>query len=319
MGAAVTVIIPVFNGERFIARAVQSALAQSLPPAQVLVVDDGSSDATVSRLAPFGARVTLIALARNGGVSQARNCAMHASHGDWIAFLDADDIWHPSKLERQLDALRACPEAQFCCSDFLVLDKSAGKMVRHFSIFGREARALDAAPLAAPFSCLLQRNFVGTSSVLMTRALMDAVGDFNTDYPQAEDYEYWLRCALLTPFLVMPQCLMEKTSHESNLTNNSLETFLCHEQVLLAMQARGQIPAAGLPHMPEALAKVRYEIAHQYFNQGETARALSYYVRGLRSRPCLSNACMFSYLLSRKAVRLATGDRLRLRRRELAR
>jgi hypothetical protein len=172
---------------------------------------------------------------------------------------------------------------------------------------------LSTAPLAEPFPELVQRNFVGTSSVLMTRALMRAVGDFNTDYPQAEDYEYWLRCALVTPFVVMPQCLMEKTSHESNLTNNSLETFLCHEQVLLALQARGQIPAAGLPHMPDALAKVRYEIAHQYFNRGATAQALSYYMRGLRSSPSLANACMFSYLLARKAVRLATGDRVRRR------
>jgi glycosyltransferase involved in cell wall biosynthesis len=313
MKRAVTVVIPVFNGARFIARSIQSALEQTHRPAEIIVVDDCSTDDTAAVLARFGPRIRAMTLACNGGVSHARNCGMRAAGGELVALLDADDIWHPAKLELQIAALQACPEAQFCCSDFLVLNKSLGRMVNHLSIFGKEGAAITGQPLAEPFSVLIQRNFVGTSSVMLTRALMETVGQFNTDYPQAEDYEYWLRCALRTPFLVLPQCLMEKTSHDANLTNNSLETFLCHELVLLTLAARGQIPPAGAVHLPDALAKVRYEIAHQWFNRGAVAHAFDYYARGLRSRWSPANIGLFAFLTAKKLVRLASFGRIRRR------
>jgi succinoglycan biosynthesis protein ExoO len=99
---SVSVIVPAFNAEPFIARAIRSALDQTLPPREVIVVDDGSSDGTcevVKALAVRDARVRLVKLSRNGGPSVARNAAFAAAQGNWIAVLDADDAYVPSRLQ----------------------------------------------------------------------------------------------------------------------------------------------------------------------------------------------------------------------------
>src|SRR4051812_47467284 len=104
MGNTVSVIIPVYNGAAFITRAIDSALQQSHRPSEIIVVNDGSTDATLDVLAPYGGRIVLISIA-NGGVSNARNVGIAASTGELLAFLDADDSWHPNKLQMQVAAL----------------------------------------------------------------------------------------------------------------------------------------------------------------------------------------------------------------------
>src|SRR5712675_1199611 len=96
----VSVIIPTYNSGRLVVEAVESALAQTLAPAEILVVDDGSTDDTRDRLAKFGPPVSYIHQ-ENQGVAAARNRGIRAATGDLVAFLDADDVWHPKKLERQ--------------------------------------------------------------------------------------------------------------------------------------------------------------------------------------------------------------------------
>jgi glycosyltransferase involved in cell wall biosynthesis len=103
----VSVIIPTYNSAALVTAAVQSALAQTLPPAEVIVVDDGSIDDTRQRLSTYRARY-LHQL--NQGVAAARNHGLREASGDFIAFLDADDVWHPRKLELQIAAIAANPD-----------------------------------------------------------------------------------------------------------------------------------------------------------------------------------------------------------------
>jgi glycosyltransferase involved in cell wall biosynthesis len=104
----VSVIVPVFNGEPYLAEAVESLLGQTRAPDEVIVVDDGSTDGSSRVAAQFGAQVTVINQA-NAGRSAARNAGIDRASGDVLAFLDADDRWEPTKLERQLEHLRAKP------------------------------------------------------------------------------------------------------------------------------------------------------------------------------------------------------------------
>jgi glycosyltransferase involved in cell wall biosynthesis len=97
--AAISVVIPTYNYARFVCEAVDSALSQSLRPQEVIVVDDGSTDDTSDRLRQFGDRIRYV-FQQNGGLSKARNTGIREARGDWVAFLDSDDIWHPRKLER---------------------------------------------------------------------------------------------------------------------------------------------------------------------------------------------------------------------------
>src|SRR5258708_5856521 len=104
----VSVIIPSYNCGRYVTEAVDSALAQTHPPAEVIVVDDGSTDDTEERLRPYSGRIRYLRK-ENGGVATARNRGIHEAVGELIAFLDSDDSWHPRKLEIQIEYLRQNP------------------------------------------------------------------------------------------------------------------------------------------------------------------------------------------------------------------
>jgi glycosyltransferase involved in cell wall biosynthesis len=108
----VSCIIPVFNGERFLAEAIQSILGQTYKNLEVIVVDDGSTDGTADVVAGFGDAVTYVRQ-ENAGPSTARNRGIQEAHGEFIAFLDADDVWHAEKLEKQLARFRERPELAY--------------------------------------------------------------------------------------------------------------------------------------------------------------------------------------------------------------
>lgn len=112
----ISVVIPTFNRAGHIRRAVRSALAQSRPPDEVLVIDDGSTDDTIAALAPLMRSIRYIRKP-NGGAASARNRGILQANGDWIAFLDSDDVWDPHKLERQTACIRRTgAEVCFCLS-----------------------------------------------------------------------------------------------------------------------------------------------------------------------------------------------------------
>ncbi|CAG0941402.1 partial heptose III glucuronosyltransferase, partial [Anaerolineae bacterium] len=113
MQRKLSVVIPVYNGEKFIGRALESVFSQTVPPDEIIVVNDGSRDGTAQKLAEFGDRIQVISIP-NGGVANARNVGLKACTGDLIALLDADDIWYPDKLEKQLAVMQRYPAIGFC-------------------------------------------------------------------------------------------------------------------------------------------------------------------------------------------------------------
>jgi glycosyltransferase involved in cell wall biosynthesis len=109
----ISCIIPVFNGERFLAEALDSILAQTYRPLEIIVADDGSTDGTAEVAASYGDRVAYLRQAKMGA-GQAKNMGLDAAQGEYIAFLDADDLWHPSKLTKQMARLKQRPEIDLC-------------------------------------------------------------------------------------------------------------------------------------------------------------------------------------------------------------
>ncbi len=116
MDQKVSVIITVYNGEQFIARAIDSVLAQTAKPYELIVINDGSKDGTLEVLKRYEGKIRYITIP-NGGVSNARNTGIKMATGDFVAFLDADDVWHLDKLEKQLGAFARYPETGLCCCD----------------------------------------------------------------------------------------------------------------------------------------------------------------------------------------------------------
>ncbi|GAB2718987.1 glycosyltransferase family 2 protein [Kitasatospora kifunensis] len=187
--APVSVVIAAYNAELTLGPALASALAQLPPPAQVIVVDDGSKDGTAAVAASFPG-VEVIEQ-RNQGPSAARNCGLRAATQPWVAFLDADDLWLPGKLARQLAIAHRRPEAVLL----------AGDWVRTPSALSRpDGNAM--APeteTVLHYRDLLVLNRFQTSTVLVRTEVLTACGGFDPALDGAEDWDLWLRCARLGP------------------------------------------------------------------------------------------------------------------------
>lgn len=303
-----SVVIPVFNGENFIARAITSVLAQTRPVADIIVVNDGSTDRTQEVLDTFCDRITVITTP-NRGVSRARNIGIETSSGELIAFLDADDVWHDDKIERQVAFLDQDPTVGLCCCDYLIDNGSQIGAASHFEMLQEKFGCPVELWRHDPLGMLLRGNFLGTTStVLLRRDVLELVGLFNPRYKQAEDYDLWLRCAEVTRIDIMPEKLMRKVGHENNLTNNQLEMYQYHEIVLNALAIKRSFFAR--PEIQEQchleLADVRYQIGSLFFERGEYTSSLRYYFGGLNTLYSRKNFLRFGYYISRKVARIVS-------------
>ncbi|MGH7383812.1 MAG: glycosyltransferase family 2 protein [Candidatus Rokuibacteriota bacterium] len=221
----VAVVIPAYNSERFIEEAIASVRAQTAQPAEIIVVDDGSSDRTAASACALGAAVHR---QPNGGPGAARNTAIRSTGQPWIAFLDADDVWEPTKLEAQWMAVRACPDVGAIFTDFVEFDAEGtlGGMFlsskAHYRAMKRVAVApdvlhCDAESLRRQF---LQGNFIAPSTMLVRRDLLVQIGLFDTALSHMEDRDCWLRLLAVSTMAVVERSLARIRIHDSNLTHD---------------------------------------------------------------------------------------------------
>jgi glycosyltransferase involved in cell wall biosynthesis len=184
----VSIVIPSFNSASLVTQAVDSVLGQSAPPVEVIVVDDGSRDDTQQRLAAYGDRIVSL-FQENQGVAAARNHGLRRARADFVAFLDADDVWHPRKLEWQVEVLRQHPEVGLLGTG--VFDWPAAAFPEVGDVTDTRLDVLSWRRLAV-------KNYFTTSSVLVRRSLLDRVGEFDRQLHGPEDYDLWLRLAQIT-------------------------------------------------------------------------------------------------------------------------
>lgn len=192
--AEVSVIIPTFNRSSMVLRALQSVLEQDYPNFEIIVIDDGSSDDTRSRI-PGDGRIKLLVHASNRGVSAARNTGIRYCSGRFIAFLDSDDYWLPAKLARQMAFFGAHPSAVACQTEekWIRRGKKVSPQKRHKK------------PSGDIFERSLELCVVSPSSVMLRRNLFDEVGLFDERLPACEDYDLWLRIACRHPIHLIPE------------------------------------------------------------------------------------------------------------------
>ena len=212
--ADVAVVIPARNGLPDVLDAVASALAQVPPPAEVIVVDDASTDGTADAVrARFGASVRVVA-GRFDGAAAARNAGWRAATARWIALLDADDLWFEGKLARAMEMLEQHREAAWFFSDgrFRTVDG-----VWHESWFALYAD-LPEGYFGQPTAELFTVNFVLTSSVVIRRDALEATGGFNETMSHAEDLDLWIRLARRWPAVASARPLVRYQHLQSGLT-----------------------------------------------------------------------------------------------------
>jgi glycosyltransferase involved in cell wall biosynthesis len=199
---AVSVIIPVYDGERYLDGAIQSVLAQTLPPAEILIVDDGSTDGSGRSAQSFGPPVRVLIQA-NLGPAAARNLGISHATGDLLAFLDGDDLWAPDKLARQAQVLQNDPTC----------DAVLGRVENFIS------PELDEAQRQALARSAAQTGAFHAGALLIRWGAFRRVGDFDTRWRHGEFIEWWGRALRLgLRYTILPELVLRRRLHADNLT-----------------------------------------------------------------------------------------------------
>jgi glycosyltransferase involved in cell wall biosynthesis len=210
----VSVIIPVYNGERFIAGAIESALAQTYENLELLIVNDGSTDRSGEKISPYLDLPNVRYIEQeNKGVAAARNTGIRNAAGDLIAFLDQDDLWLPKKLELQVEYLLNHPDVPLVHANVDCID-DAGEAVNFHWDTGVEGMC---------FRELFARNRIAVLTVVVRIECLREVGLLNENLPGLDDYELWLRIARRFPIGHMEDVVALYRFHDLNVSRDCFD------------------------------------------------------------------------------------------------
>jgi glycosyltransferase involved in cell wall biosynthesis len=212
----VSVVVPVYNGAKYLRQALDSALGQTYQPLQVVVVDDGSSDGSWEVMLSYGGRVRSLRQ-DNAGVAEARNAGIQASYGELIAFLDQDDWWLPGKVEKQVASFRSEERVALVHTGVSQYSEADGALVS--GIYDTSVSHLLQGNC---YEQLLLGNGVYNSSVMIRRSVLTSAGMFDPRIPgnTVQDYDLWLRIARHNRLGYVPEPLTVLRLHNEQGTWN---------------------------------------------------------------------------------------------------
>lgn len=340
----VSVVIPTYNRAYIIGQAIASVLRQSYRPVEVVVVDDGSTDATATVVSHYGPEVRYFHQ-ENAGVSAARNRGLREALGEFVALLDSDDEWLDWKIPAQVAILRAFPEVGMVWTDMMAVDEqgtvqdsqylrkfySAYSRVRIEEICRRAATLGELWP-AAPvemaarpvyvgdiFSYMVLGNLVHTSTVLLRRELLRLTGEFDRSFRfSGEDYEFHLRCSSHGPVALLDaSSISYRVGAADQLTAPEWGLEIARNNLITVRRwlERGQ----GRIQLPAELIRSRLAesygwVGDQAFRAGVQWTAITHLWRSLRLKPDPWIAGRFALSwLPPPVYRLARALRNRLR------
>lgn len=207
-------IIPVYNGEYFIADAIHSALSQDTAPRKVIVIDDGSTDGTPEVLDRFRSQIHIVRHKKNRGLPAARNTGIAESDADLLAFLDADDVWTTDKLSKQLDSFRSNDRIGLCYTGVIDCDMALSQVQKAKTPRARcgedifRELYLDAFPMPP-------------STVVVRHEVFSTCGMFDESMLKAQDFECWLRITMRYPISCIPEPLCKRRLNPSSITSTA--------------------------------------------------------------------------------------------------
>jgi hypothetical protein len=215
----VSVVIPTWNRRELLRQAIESVIAQTCPNWEIIVVDDGSTDGTADTVRSIGdQRIKLVACEHSGRKSHLRNLGIAASSGEFVGFLDSDDLWMPRKLEIQLEALRR-DGADWCYGDYRHIDETGAIVPMRAGFFPQkegttEFHAVSGDILAA---LLKEETIAYFGTVLVRRSLIDVVGGFDESLNMIEDLDLVLRLAANADAAATAECVAAIREHSGRV------------------------------------------------------------------------------------------------------
>jgi glycosyltransferase involved in cell wall biosynthesis len=267
---AVSVVIPAHNYAHYLSAALGSVLTQTWTELEIVVVDDGSTDDTRGVVAQFADPRVRYVWQANAGLSAARNTGIREARHNFLAFLDADDIWQPEFLATVMDR-------------FAALETGYGLIATATARMDPAGQPLDAGKfsferdgeLTAHDFCLRNRPF--SSSIVVRRAVFAACGSFDTTLRSSEDRDLWIRAtAAGHRFWFLNSALASIRRHQGNMSKNAPRMKQNSRAVLLKAWRAGAVPRARVPFWLRVFSVHYFQIAWTHFDGGYRARAFAY-------------------------------------------
>lgn len=293
--ALVSVIIPAYNVEWCVRRAIDSVLAQDCKPLEILVVDDGSTDDTPEILASYGNSIRVISK-ENGGLSSARNAGIRESKGELIAFLDADDWWMPEKLSVQVRLMREQTNLGFCSTCTLIKDSDGNDLGTW------DCPTIKDSILKTIF--MTHASVAGSGSgVLVRRELFDQAGGFDESLPSLEDIDMWMRLAAISHYACLAEPLTVIVKRSDSMSGNldvmraSAIQVMKKNRHFLEAKDRGQFWQSAYAGVLSDYAKWEYRAGRK---QSAMAHLLEAFIRAPLSKGRLTLGLFIAMLKGEK-------------------
>jgi len=229
----ISLVICTYNGERYLEKTLDSVVEQSYPNMEIVVIDDGSSDSTVSIINSYALhddrfRVFVI---KNGGLPAARNFAFTQARGEWIAIIDQDDLCYPERLSKQMAIAQKYPSAGlvFCDTDYIDSD---GKIIgHHFSSFALPDAFI---PRKVAGNLLLSAGcYIASAACFISRKVISTIGPLDESLRYACDYDYFIRCGMIFDLAYTNEKLAAWRIHESQQSTVNMNRFKEYRSVLV--------------------------------------------------------------------------------------
>ena len=278
LSPVVSVVIPVFNGARFVRSAIESVFAQTHRPIEVIVVDDGSTDDSVEVIAPFDEVILL--RQQNRGVGAARNRAIERSTGEFIAFLDQDDWWFPDKLKQQLDVFAQDERIGLVHTAVSYFNDASGRFVGLLNPEAHTDELIDEC-----FDRLILGNGLYNSSVAVRRSLLSKVGTCDLSIPgnTVQDYDLWLRCARTSRFGHLKTALTVLRLHPRQGLWDRVAMLSAELELLLRHRPFSEWLRT--PERRQRLARLHDALAVAYLDSGDGKNARTHFAQAWQAAP----------------------------------
>jgi glycosyltransferase involved in cell wall biosynthesis len=318
MTGLVSVVVPCFNYGRYLRDCVESLKAQSYASWECIIVDDGSRDDTPATCAELVRADPRVKFARqeNRGVSAARNLGLSRISGEFVQFLDADDLLEPLKLATQVAFLESNPGVDIVLGEAAFFDDATPRQLRKWRREGATGQTRGGGATAwLPLAELVEGNICVTHAALLRRRVIEAAGGFDEGLATHEDWDFWFRCALAgCRFGLVSEGNNRALVREHGGSLSRDREPMLRSAIAVRQRARGRLPASLERVNDEHIAGLKCRLGVELIRAGRSGEGWALYREGLRGAQ--KKATALAHLL---LVLPGAGSAARLGRRAVAR
>ena len=267
----VSVIIGSYNHGQYLPSCIESVLKQTYKKLEIIVIDDGSTDNTKETIAPYFDRITY-QYQENQGRGASRNAGINLAKYPWVAFLDADDLWTPDKLEKQINAVKDHPEVDLLVTNAIWFDGDTivqNDYFKSMNLFHKQPVShFDHLHVFTEklYRLFIDENFVNLSSVLVRKECLYQIGLFDVTLPRAQDRDLWLRLSRQYTFAYLDEILTHSRTHTLNDGLRTIHPYLSRIQLFeKAYNFGSPLEKEYDDLLRKRIAMCHYELGHFYF------------------------------------------------------